>query len=55
MEKLIPYFGCGKLEKDPRGPYVNFLVHRFADNYAKIIPFFNKHGIIGAKSADFKD
>jgi hypothetical protein len=55
MKSLISYFGCGILEKDPRGPWLNFSVYSFADNYEKIIPFFNLHSIIGTKSTDFKD
>lgn len=55
MESLISYFGCGILEKDPRGPYVNFSVYNFADNYEKIIPFFNLHNLIGTKLENFKD
>jgi len=55
MGNFISYFGCGILEKDPRGPYVNFSVYNFIDNYEKIIPFFNIHNIIGTKSEDFKD
>lgn len=55
MESLISYFGCGKLEKDPRGPWLNFSVYNFTDNNEKIIPFFSQHAIIGSKSEDFKD
>lgn len=60
MKSLISYFGCGILEKDPRGPWLNLSVYNFADNYEKIIPFFGLmklgavHDIIGVKSADFK-
>ena len=38
MESLISYFGCGNLDKDPRGPYVNFIVYKYKDIYEKIIP-----------------
>ena len=55
MESLISYFGCGKLEKDPRGPWLNFSVYNFTDNNEKIIPFFSQHAIIGSKSEDFQD
>ena len=55
MKSLISHFGCGILQKDSRGPYVNLLVYSFADNYGKIMPFFNLHNIVGKKSADFKD
>ena len=56
MKSLISYFGCGILQKDSRGPYVNLLVYNFADNYGKIIPLFNPQPtVVGNKSADFKD
>jgi hypothetical protein len=55
MDSLISYFGCGVLEKDPRGPWLNFSVYNFTENNEKILPFFNKHAIIGTKSEDFLD
>ena len=55
MESLITYFGCGILEKDPRGPYLNFSIYKFKDICEKIIPFFQKHKILGNKSEDFED
>lgn len=42
MESFITYFGCGKLEKDPRGPWLNYSVYKFQENYENIIPFFYK-------------
>jgi hypothetical protein len=55
MKRLISYFGCGNLEKDPRKPCLHLAVYSFADNYEKIIPFFNQHNILGKKYMDFKD
>jgi hypothetical protein len=55
MESLITYFGCGKLEKDPRGPWLNFSVYKFNENYENILPFFKKYKIVGKKYKDFKD
>ena len=55
MESLISYFGCGVLEKDLRGPWLNFSVYNFTDNNEKILPFFHLHVIIGSKSEDFQD
>ena len=55
MKRLISYFECGSIEKDPRKSCLHFSVSRFADNYEKIIPFFNKHSILGKKYMDFKD
>jgi len=55
MESFITYFGCGKLEKDSRGPWLNFLVYKFQENSENIIPFFKKYKIVGKKLEDFKD
>lgn len=55
MKSLISYLGCGYLEKDSRGPWLNFKVSNFIDICEKIIPFFHQHEIIGVKSKDFKD
>ena len=55
MNSLISYLDCGYLEKDPRGPWLNFKVSNFTDICEKIIPFFHKYEIIGVKSKDFKD
>jgi len=55
LKSFIDFFGCGILEPSYRGPAVNFAVYKFSDNYAKIIPFFKEHNILGVKSEDFKD
>ena len=55
MESLISYFGCGKIEKDSRGPYVYFVINKYMENYKIIIPFFKEHKIIGKKLKDFQD
>ena len=55
MNKLIYYFACGSIEKNSIRHSLDFKVHRFADNYEKIIPFFNQHNILGEKYKDFKD
>lgn len=55
IKSLISYLGCGYLEKDPRGPWLNFKVSKFSDICEKIIPFFQQYEIIGVKSKDFKD
>ena len=55
MNSLISYLDCGYLEKDPRGPWLNFKVSNFTDICEKIIPFIHKYEIIGVKSKDFKD
>lgn len=55
MTSLITYFGCGIIEKNPRGPSLCYSVYKFSDNYEKIIPFFKKHNILGIKSEDYAD
>lgn len=55
MTSLITYFGCGSIEKDSRGPNLNYTVYKFSEISGKIIPFFKKHMIVGIKSKDFAD
>nr|QCW06885.1 hypothetical protein [Drechslerella brochopaga] len=55
MTSFITYFGCGKIEKDFRGPKLYYSVYKFAENYEIIIPFFKKYNILGVKSEDFAD
>jgi len=54
MKSLITYFDCGGCEKAKHG-MVYFRVTKFADNYKKIRPFFNKYPLAGIKTKDFKD
>ena len=55
LESFITFFGCGVLEVSYRYFSVNFSVYKFLDNYEKILPFFQKHNILGVKSKYFKD
>ena len=55
FNSILNYFECGKLEKDNRGPYLNFSVYKFEDNYEKIIPFFKENKLAGNKLKDFND
>jgi hypothetical protein len=52
---LIKYLGSGKIEKDTRNPVVCLTIYRISDIINKIIPFFSKNPIIGAKLLDFLD
>ena len=53
MERLISYLGCGYISV--RGDIVDFYVTKFTDTTDKIIPFFEKHPIIGIKLDNYKD
>ena len=55
MESFIDYFNCGKVRKDGRNSVLYFTVSNLTDNLEKIIPFFQKHRIIGVKYKDFED
>lgn len=54
FECLVSYLNCGKVLDTSRGE-VSFDVHKFSDNYDKVIPFFNKYPIRGVKALDFND
>jgi hypothetical protein len=53
MNSLIKYFNCGKLYST--GSCLNFTVSNFDDINNKIIPFFVKFPLIGAKNSNYKD
>lgn len=55
MKNLVNYFGCGTLTKDSRKPVVFLTITNFSDIIQKIIPFFNKYPLEGAKRLDFQD
>lgn len=54
LDCINSYLGCGNVSETTRGE-VNYDVHKFSDNYDKIIPFFTKYPIYGVKALDFKD
>jgi len=53
MKSLIEYFDCGNLYKDRE--CLIFIVTKFSDISEKIIPFFNKHTVVGEKFLNFTD
>lgn len=53
MESLVQYFGCGSIQIVL--DRVDFVVVRLSDINTKIIPFFVKYPILGAKAKDFLD
>ena len=55
IKNLIEYLECGFIIIRSRQKAVDLKVTKFSDIYNKIIPFFKKHPIKGAKSEDFKD
>ena len=55
LETFISYLKCGILKKDSRYSVYYYVVSNIQDVVEKIIPFFQKHMILGVKSLDFKD
>lgn len=55
MISLIEYLGCGKYYPVLKNNKGNFVVVKFSDITDKIIPFFNKYPLQGAKASDFAD
>ena len=53
MKSLVDYFGSGKAYTYKS--YTEFKCQSFADNFEKVIPFFQKYPILGVKSLDFAD
>ena len=53
MESIMRQFNCGYLSN--RGDVIDFKVTAFSDIQKIIIPFFDKHTILGVKQKDFQD
>ena len=55
MEKIVEYFGSGKIYKYSGKHAVSFEIVDFTDITNKVLPFFNKNPIIGIKLYDYLD
>lgn len=55
MEKIVEYFGSGKIYKDGGKSAVSLTIVGFNDITNTIIPFFNENPIIGLKLYDYFD
>jgi hypothetical protein len=55
MEKIVEYFGSGKIYKYTGKSAVSLSIVDFSDITNKIIPFLNKNYIIGIKLYDYLD
>jgi len=51
IRSLIKYFECGHIYENQE--VVHFKVCKFSDLINKIIPFFQKHPVLGVKALDF--
>jgi hypothetical protein len=54
IKSFESYLGCGNIEITSRD-VVNFNVRKLSDITIIIIPFFEKHPILGVKLKDFED
>lgn len=55
LKNFMSTLGCGRLRVRSNGFACDFVVTRFSDNIEKIIPFFGKYKIEGAKYLDYAD
>lgn len=55
MESITKYLDCGKVSKRSSAPCVDFRVGALDDIITKVIPFFQKYPLQGAKQEDFND
>ena len=55
MEKIVEYFGSGKIYKYGGKSAVSLTIVGFTDITGIIVPFFNKNPIIGIKLYDYLD
>ena len=55
MEKIVEYFGGGKIYSYSGKSAVSLSIVDFTDITEKILPFFNKYPLIGIKLYDYLD
>jgi hypothetical protein len=53
MKSLISTLGCGRIELNLARSTVNFLVTKYTDVSDKVIPFFDKYPLKGAKVSNY--
>ena len=53
MMSLIEYFGCGNVYQSRNA--IDFRITKFKDLVDKLIPFFDKYPLVGAKAKDYFD
>jgi hypothetical protein len=53
MKNIITTLGCGRIELNLSRSVVYFVVTRFEDITHKVLPFFGKYLIKGAKISDY--
>lgn len=53
MNKLVTYLGCGKVEKVRKDQCCNFVTTKLSEIDEKIIPFFLKYNLKGAKALNY--
>jgi hypothetical protein len=53
MESIKSYLNCGHIST--RGEIIDYEVTTIKDIQEKIIPFFDKHTVLGVKYEDFQD
>lgn len=55
LESIVNYFGCGYYRAVVKNCDGRFEVEKFNDILDKIIPFLDKHPLLGSKANDFSD
>jgi hypothetical protein len=55
LESFVDFFGCGYVAKYKNRLVCEFVVTKIDDIVNNIIPFFEKHKIIGSKHSNFLD
>ena len=55
IKNLVTFLGCGRFYKRPKENIVDFLCKSLSENIDVVLPFFEKHPILGIKALDFQD
>ncbi len=55
IKSFVSWFGCGKINQNPKLTLVAYRVYKFTDVNSIIIPYFKKYLLVGNKFQYFQD
>ena len=55
IKSFVSWFGCGKINQNPKLTLEAYRVYKFSDVNSIIIPYFKKYLLVGNKFQDFQD
>lgn len=55
LESFIEYFGCGRIEKDPRGTLAHFRITSLDSLYSMLLPVLDEYPLQSIKFLNYQD